>query len=129
MGHIHTYKCNNCGHETGISGPWEFYRDSAGTLKHYGHPVACSEEAEKSGVKGFYKNLYCPNCKLVKRVIEMEFEQAVPRFGVWRYALAFKDEANPVCPDCGSKLSNTLDGVMCQQCKIGKYASSEFLIS
>jgi hypothetical protein len=60
MGSWYKLKCDNCGYSVNTSGPWEFYRDSEGKRKPYGHPVPTSKEAEESGIHGLTGELYCP---------------------------------------------------------------------
>ena len=65
MGAGHEWICNTCGYAIKTSGSWEFYRDSKGQHKPYGHPGAGSEEARNAGIKGFSTEAYCPTCDSV----------------------------------------------------------------
>lgn len=130
MGAGYVHKCNKCGYSVSTSGPWEFYRDSKGKRKPYGHPVPMSEEARQRGIYGLSGELYCPNCDEVFDLILVEFkEPSQDSLSVWGGMCEpideFKDEEGAVkCPKCGNR--NLILGPMedreatCPRCKYGK---------
>lgn len=46
MGGFWDCVCDNCGYKVETSGPWDFYRDTEGKRKTYGHPKPYSREAK-----------------------------------------------------------------------------------
>ncbi|MDD2252226.1 MAG: hypothetical protein PHQ10_04600 [Dehalococcoidales bacterium] len=113
-----TYECDVCRHRVSINGPHEFYRDSAGNRKHYGHPVPVSVEAKNAGIKGFYFNFYCPVCDATKEAVIAEFKKPLDDIKCWK-ALK-KHFIEPFCDDCGGKLyDSTAEGLKCPRCEGG----------
>ena len=88
MGAGYVHECDQCGYSIHTSGPWEFYRDSEGNRKPYGHPKPSSEEARRRGIWGFSAILYCPKCDKTYDIVLNEFR--------------FKEEKAVKCPECGS---------------------------
>jgi hypothetical protein len=100
------YQCDHCGLEIRLSGLWEFYRDELGLRHPYGHPFACCEEAERSGVSGFYIEMYCPKCRSVRNIVVIEFDH--PKNGSFNANLAglvdiHQKQYPAVCDQCGGK--------------------------
>jgi DNA-directed RNA polymerase subunit M/transcription elongation factor TFIIS len=129
MGAGYVHKCNECGYSVSTSGPWEFYRDSKGKRKPYGHPVPMSEEARQRGIYGLSGALYCPNCDEVFDLILVEFKKpSQDSLSVWGGMCEpkdeFKDEGAVKCPKCDNR--NLILGPMedrevtCPRCKEGK---------
>ena len=117
MGFATIWKCSRCGYKVTTSGDWEFYRDSRGHRRPYGHPVPMSMIAERAGVKGFTRKGYCPNCHITKKVIVKEFEN--PIYGSpWKSELPAVDY-EPICPSCGIELKEDLEGSICPICSQG----------
>jgi hypothetical protein len=75
MGAEFSYSCNSCGFSFVTSGPWEFYRDSQGTRRPYGHPGPASEEARQRGIYGLVGKFYCSECGKTYSVILVEFKK------------------------------------------------------
>ena len=115
MGSGGAWKCNFCGYEVGVGGPFEFYRDDKGQRKTYGHPVPSSKEAEEAGIKGFFELAYCPTCDKVQDVILVEFATPKDYFGAWSSIGKIKLQ----CPDCGEKLYKYLENLQCSRCRKG----------
>jgi len=108
------------------SGPWEFYRDSEGVRKPYGHPVPASEEARRRGIHGLSGVLYCPDCDRVSDLILVEFKKpSQDGLSVWAGTCEPKDEFKTkgalACPNCGNKklVLEPVEGreVTCPRCK------------
>ena len=120
------YKCNNCHFEVTVSSGWEYYIDSNGNRKRYGH-LDRSDEAKQAGVKGFTAEWYCRKCQKVTEAIIAEFSSSCngsldacltySHPGVeHKYFLA-------VCGECGSVLVENLNGLPCP-CGKGKFKES-----
>ena len=129
MGAGFRHKCDKCGYSVFTSGPWEFYRDSKGNRKPYGHPVPTSEEAKQRGIYGLSGELYCPRCDKTFDLILVEFTRSSrDSLSVWvgRCELRdeFKQEAAVKCPYCDSTymILGAAEGVevVCPRCKEGK---------
>ena len=129
MGAEYSHKCNKCGYFVSTSGPWEFYRDSKGDRKFYGHPVPISDEARQRGIYGLSGELYCSNCDETFDLILVEFKKpSQDSSSVWSGKCEpkneFKGEGAVKCPKCGS--TNLILGpvedreVACPRCKEGK---------
>lgn len=130
MGAGFTHKCSHCGYSISTSGPWEFYRDSQGNRKPYGHPVPISEEAEKQGIHGLSGELYCPNCDKVFNLILVEFKNpSNDTLSIWSGRCEpkeeFRQENMVKCPECGNTnmiLEPVKDKVIiCPRCKVGHF--------
>lgn len=84
MGAGYIHKCDKCGYTVHTSGPWEFYRDSNGERKEYGHPTPFSKEAELCGISGLSGELYCPKCDQVWDLVLVEYKSPIKEgFLVW----------------------------------------------
>jgi len=129
MGAGYIHECDKCGYSVSTSGPSEFYRDSTGERKPYGHPSPISKEAKKCGIYGLSADLYCPNCDKNFDLILVEFKKpSKDGIGVWTGGCEPKDEfkgKNAVkCPKCGS--TNLVLGpdedrkITCPRCKEGR---------
>jgi len=116
----YVWKCNHCDNTIRTSELWEFFRDSSGTLKKYGHPGTHSKRAAEAGVKGFYFEGYCPTCRSVHNAVIVEFSEPQP--GSLGACLAFENpdikhqEFDPVCDTCGEKLIDNLENEPCPNC-------------
>jgi DNA-directed RNA polymerase subunit M/transcription elongation factor TFIIS len=128
MGTGYTYKCDRCGYAVSTSGPWEFYRDSKGNRKPYGHPVPTSQEAKERGIYGFSGDLYCPKCDKIFDVVLVEFTGPLRDYFAawagWREPRdEFKEEGGVKCPEC--HVTNMIwdtseaEKVVCPRCKEG----------
>lgn len=107
MGAGYIHACDKCGYEVSTSGPWEFYRDSKGKRKDYGHPVPFSDEAKEAGIYGLSAQLYCKQCDAVHDLIVVEYKHAgKDTLGLWSGQWEPKGEyLEPdaaKCPKCGS---------------------------
>jgi len=71
----YSHKCTRCGYSVITCGPWEFYRNSGGKRKQYGHPAPLSLEAARAGIWGYSATVYCPNCDRVFDVILKEYKK------------------------------------------------------
>jgi hypothetical protein len=131
MGTGYIHKCDKCGYSVKTSGPWEFYRDNEGRRKHYGHPVAISDEARAKGIYGLSGILFCRDCNKTSDLIIVEFKEASPdALSVWSGKCEPKDDYKKheaiKCPECGC--SNLILGTkentktICPKCKEGKLA-------
>lgn len=133
MGAGYIHKCTKCGYSVSTSGPWEFYRDSKGNRKPYGHPAPISKEAEKRGIYGLSGIVYCPNCDKVFDLVLVEFKEPSHDelhnsfymwLGMYEPKDDFKKEGAVKCPECGSTnliLKPREDReVICPRCKEGK---------
>ena len=128
MGTGYTYKCDGCGYSVSTSGPWEFYRDSEGNRKPYGHPVPTSEEAKERGIYGFSGELYCPKCDKTFDLILVEFKgSSLDYFSAWAGWGEAEDvsrqEGGVICPEC--HVTNLIwdtteaEEAVCPHCKEG----------
>lgn len=122
------WKCTHCGYKVTTSGLHEFYRDSEGTRKPYGHPLPNSVEAAECGIRGFSKRAYCPACDAIRDVVVMEFDDSTGPGGAWKRALevakAYSDIGGLfecICPECKTKLLEELADVECPRCKQGVF--------
>lgn len=129
MGAKFRHKCDRCGHCVFTSGPWEFYRDSKGNRKPYGHPVPTSEDAKQRGIYGLSGDIYCPKCDKVFDLVLVEFvKPALDSLMVWAGGCEprgeFKREGAVKCPLCDSidLILETSENreVLCPRCKAGK---------
>ena len=97
MGSCYAYSCDKCGHTYNTGGPWEFYRDKKGRIKQYGHPVPCSEEAEKAGVHGLTGNVLCLDCGAeIRDLVIEEYKTAVKdefKVRMWAGRVEQKDKS------------------------------------
>ena len=100
MGQVYKWACKSCGHEVTTGGAWEFYRDKSAKRRAYGHPVPVSKVAKKSGIKGFTTDRYCPECGVVRKVIDIEFLEPQDYITAW---ISY-DAAPEPCPTCGTWL-------------------------
>lgn len=145
----YSHKCNKCGYSVITSAEWEFYRDSEGKRKGYGHPIPASLEAAEAGIYGYDATVYCSNCDQTFNIILREYKKPyfekkrgflwtlyffdfLPRFmGRIRKTAELKDEYKKEgavkCPKCGNvKLVqsevflNDIRIVICPRCKEGK---------
>ncbi len=106
MGSCYRFTCDHCGFSFNASGPWEFYRDRAGTLKHYGHPIPASEEARAAGVYGMYGRFFCLNCEHEVEIILREARSPVrDSLLLWMGAYEPKERVGGDyrCPCCSGK--------------------------
>ncbi len=128
MGVGYRYMCDWCLYFVRTSGPWEFYRDSKGNRKPYGHPVPTSEEAEKRGIQGFSGDLYCPKCDKTFDTVLVEF--AGPSEGYASTWAGWNERTNELmheerfmCPECRTTqmIWNTREAeeAVCPRCKEG----------
>ena len=127
MATFFSHTCENCGYSVHTSGPHEFYRDSDGNRKQYGHPVPLSEEAKQRGIYGSSGILYCAKCDEVVDVITFEYEKPIKSDGVgWsgpgipKYE--YKEEKPIKCPKCGGQdlIPSEDEEVACPRCRKGK---------
>lgn len=128
MGTGYAYLCNGCGYSVSTSGPWEFYRDSQGNRKPYGHPVPTSQEARERGICGFSADMYCPKCDKIFDIILSEFKgppnDYFSAWAAWREPGGeLKDAGRVKCPECHDTnlIWNTkeTEKVVCPRCKEG----------
>ena len=125
MHKVYVHVCDKCGFTVETSGLWEFYRDSNGKFKSYGHPIPNSIEAEESGIYGLYGIYYCVDCG--KNSQNIVFESKFPVFektALWNVRLEpispYGDGFRPVCEHCGSKRIFLHPAkVPCPKCKEG----------
>ena len=122
------YKCNHCGYKVSTSSPHEFYRDSEGNRKIYGHPVPFSEEAMHYGVKGLSMMSYCPKCDAVRDVVMVEFDGPTGVLDAFKSGLdvmrayeSIGGLASAVCPECQTRLLDNLISLECPRCKKGVF--------
>ena len=129
MGAGYVHKCDKCGYSISTSGPWEFYLDSTGKRKPYGHPTPISREAKKRGIYGLSGELYCVDCNMTFDLILVEFKKpSLDALSVWGGRCELKDEFNDEgavkCPKCGGRnliLGPVEDGeITCPRCKEGE---------
>ncbi len=129
MGAGYRYKCDTCGYSVSTSGPWEFYRDSKGNRKPYGHPSPASEEAKQRGIYGLSGVLYCPKCDKTFELVLVEFmKPSQDSLSLWWGRCEprdeFKQEGVVKCPKCDSTnmILEPAEGgeVVCPRCKEGK---------
>lgn len=127
MGAGYEYICDTCGYKVETSGPWEFYRDTEGQRKPYGHPVPMSQEAEEAGIKGFSINAYCPQCDRVRDVILVEFETPRDYHAAWAGCGRLPDDHQLTCGICGGRLCEYLPGKLsCPRCQKGTFKHTKF---
>lgn len=128
MGAGYTYKCDNCGYSVSTSGPWEFYRDSKGNRKPYGHPVPTCEEAKERGIYGFSADVYCPKCDRIFDVVLVEFTAPTRDYflawGGWgEMEAVFGQKGSLECPECHAANliwdTKTAREVACPRCREG----------
>jgi uncharacterized protein YbaR (Trm112 family) len=131
MGTGYSCKCDRCGYSVSTSGPWEFYRDSKGNRKPYGHPVPTSEEARERGIYGFSGELYCPKCdRKFEDLILVEFVGSSPDYSLdylsaWAAWGKAEDmfKGGVTCPEC--HVTNLIwdtteaEEAVCPRCKEG----------
>ena len=137
MGAEFIHKCDKCGYSVSTSGPWEFYRDTNGKRKFYGHPVPESEEARQRGIYGLSGNVYCSNCDKTFDIILVEFkEPSQDSLWVWCGRCEPKDEFKKKgavkCPECGNInliLEPVGKKVTCPRCNKGKLVGHMMWIS
>lgn len=97
-----TSLCDTCGYGFETSGLHEFYRDSNGDLRDYGHPLASSKEAKEAGISGFYAKAWCLHCDKHVDVVVREFAHPVGRDeAIWTPGALPEKEVTVVCPECG----------------------------
>jgi hypothetical protein len=124
----YSHKCNKCGYSVSTSGPWEFYRDSKGERKWYGHPLPLSDEAKSRGIYGPSGILYCPYCdEMFDRILVELRNPSHDSLSVWLDRCEpideFKGKSAVKCPRCGH--SNLILGpvqdreIACPRCKEG----------
>src|ERR1035437_7148626 len=102
MATIWNHECSGCGYSFRTSGLHEYFIDANGDLKHYGHPLPESREAEAAGIAGFYADAWCLNADRNVVVVVREFEQAVGRHeGIWVPAALPEKSVTITCPACG----------------------------
>ena len=123
----YVYQCNNCHFEVTVSSGWEYYIDSNGVRKRYGH-LGRSDEAKQAGVKGFTTEWYCRKCQKVREAVVAEYSS--PRNGPLDSCLAYSDpnvghkDFLAVCGECNSVLIERLENLPCPKCGIGKFKES-----
>lgn len=122
-GYVHT--CDSCGYSVSTSGPWEFYRDSAGRRKPYGHPVPTSEEAKERGIYGLSALVYCFDCDETFDVILIEYKNgSYDALSVWGGLREYRGEGTVRCPKCDGRnlvLGPNQDReIACPRCREGK---------
>ena len=102
MATFFTSLCDTCGYGFESSGLHEFYRDSSGDLKDYGHPLPSSKEAKEAGGLGLYARAWCMTCDKHVGVIVREFEHPLgPDDSVWARRAVPDKQVAVVCPACG----------------------------
>ena len=130
--------CNNCDLSVHTYGPWEFYRNSKGVLRHYGHPTPNSKTARKAGIYGLAGNYFCLSCGKLVEVILVEFKTpCYDAAKAWSGDIEPKDEyknvRNSNCPNCGGeKVVQSIpddDEINCPKCKIGIIKSCIHIIT
>ncbi|MFC2039413.1 hypothetical protein ACFLST_01320 [Chloroflexota bacterium] len=99
MGAGYVLLCDNCGREIETDWMWEYYRDSRGRPKRYGHPRPMSLEAKEAGIAGYMTTAYCHKCDRVRTVIEEDPE----RDGI--------DDSQLACGRCGESLYDNPAGL------------------
>jgi hypothetical protein len=125
MGAGYRHTCDACGYTVSTSGPWEFYRDSTGQRKPYGHPGPSSPEAKARGIAGFSAMMYCSSCDKVVDVIMQEYPTTFgDPLGAWLGASNERLQGIKArCPDCGGTdlvLGGRKDAVvLCPRCRAG----------
>lgn len=129
MGTGRTYRCNNCNHSASTYGLSEFYRNSEGIRKPYGHPGPCSEEARNRGIYGFSAEVYCYSCDEIFDLPIVEFKEPTQKYlSAWGGNWEPKEEPSELengCPRCGGDtmiLAPPKDGkkILCPRCKKGE---------
>jgi hypothetical protein len=103
------FYCPECGFRVRTGGPEEFYHDSAGRARHYGHPQPRSEEARAAGVHGFFAHMWCPGCREIKHVTVAQFDVPLAPHTAWERLADLAEQDEPaVCPDCGRELGSCI---------------------
>ena len=116
------HRCDTCGYTFDTSGSHEFYRDKAGRLVDFGHPLPSSREAAKAGVAGFYGRMWCLQHDVNVEVIIQEFRNPVDRFaGIWTPGKHPEKHVIIACPSCGDDEPVMGDrpfgpGIRCPKC-------------
>ena len=115
------WTCNQCGYSIRTAGLFEYYIDEFGLRQRYGH-LSRSEKAQKAGVRGFSVEWYCSQCKSVRDVSVLEFNdsQNGPLPALMAY---YKEHAEfePICDKCGGKLTDEIEGELCPKCNKGHF--------
>ncbi|TET77632.1 hypothetical protein E3J38_09685 [candidate division TA06 bacterium] len=138
MGAKYVYRCDKCSYSVCTSGPWEFYRDTQGNRKPYGHPEPTSEEARLRGIYGLSGDLYCSDCGKVFDLIVVEFKKpSHDSLSVWSCRCEPKDEFKQQgmvkCPECGNTHlilePDNEKPIACPRCKEGRLTGAMEWIS
>lgn len=133
MGAAYEFACSECGFKFHTSGPWEFYRDEKGVLKHYGHPGPCSQEAEGAGIYGLYGKCFCLDCQASVNVIMIEAKKPIRDGSIWLRGFECKEsgETEPRCPQCsGTNLAiSSGQSPVCPRCAKGRMEGRAVLFS
>lgn len=127
MGVGYRYMCDRCFYCVRTSGPWEFYRDSKGNRKPYGHPVPTSEDGKEQGIWGFSGDLYCPKCDKTFDIVLVEFtgpsEGYASAWAGWKRWTELKHERRAICPECRTTQmiwdTKEAEKAVCPRCKEG----------
>ena len=121
------WKCTTCAYKLRTSGIKPFYRDKENKLRLYGDPLPVSEEAERTGIKGFWVEWYCPNCKSVHEAVLLEYDEPRRDESRWAGLRHNTSRSMPVCSKCGSNLKNFLDDSdVCPKCNTGTFEIAGF---
>jgi len=109
----------------------EFYRDTSGVRKPYGHPGPASEEAAERGIWGFSSIGYCPRCDITEDFILEEFERPWKRFSDRDARRKYQLNHEPRCSNCGGRLYEVLpEGeITCPRCNKGVFEAGRSFIS
>jgi ssDNA-binding Zn-finger/Zn-ribbon topoisomerase 1 len=119
MSGFYDWKCNHCDNIVEVKPNIGFFRDAEGTLKLWGQTVPVSLEAEEFGVKGFYGNYYCPTCRELQKVIEVEFKTP----NDFNERITDIGEDLPFCDVCGTSLAiEPNETIICPKCNKGTFS-------
>jgi len=121
------WKCTVCGHTFRTCGTQPFYRNEKNERKPHGYPEPLSEEAANAGIKGFWVEWYCPECKCAQDAVLIEYEAHRKDRTAWSGIRDKHTRQQPVCPKCGTNLKVFLDEEdICPKCDKGTFEISCF---
>jgi hypothetical protein len=129
------HQCDACGYEFDTSGPHGFYRDRAGRLADFGHPLPSSREAAEAGVAGFYGRMWCLQHDVNVEVVIREFCEPADRFaGIWMPGAHPEKRVMIACPSCGDDEPVMGDrplgpGIRCPKCVGGRIGCEVRMVS